>query len=43
MANGARSLQVLWYDEPAANWFGALPLGNGRMAQWYTGASPKRP
>jgi alpha-L-fucosidase 2 len=22
---------VLWYDEPAANWNEALPLGNGRM------------
>ncbi|WP_248927559.1 glycosyl hydrolase family 95 catalytic domain-containing protein [Paenibacillus hamazuiensis] len=22
---------VLWYDKPAADWFGALPVGNGRF------------
>ena len=23
--------QVLWYDQPAANWMQALPVGNGRL------------
>jgi len=27
----AKSDKVLWYNQPAANWNEALPIGNGRM------------
>jgi len=41
MEAGASPLQVLWYDAPAANWFGALPLGNGRMGAMVHGGVPE--
>src|SRR5690625_6675414 len=25
------ALPILWYTEPAADWLGALPVGNGRL------------
>lgn len=28
------SSQRLWYQQPAANWEEALPIGNGRMGAW---------
>jgi alpha-L-fucosidase 2 len=31
----------LWYDEPAAKWTEALPLGNGRLGAMVFGAVPK--
>jgi alpha-L-fucosidase 2 len=31
---------VLWYGSPAADWFGALPLGNGRMGAMVHGGAP---
>ena len=30
--------EVLWYNQPSANWFEALPLGNGRMGAMVFGA-----
>jgi len=30
-AHGQQLEHVLWYEQPAENWNGALPLGNGRL------------
>ncbi|MGH9107319.1 MAG: glycoside hydrolase family 95 protein [Acidimicrobiales bacterium] len=32
---------LLWYDAPAADWFGALPLGNGRLGAMVHGTVPE--
>ena len=32
---------LLWYDSPAADWFGALPLGNGRLGAMVHGTVPE--
>ncbi len=32
---------VLWYDAPAADWFSALPLGNGRLGAMVHGGVPE--
>ncbi|MCW3053575.1 MAG: large secreted protein, partial [Chthonomonadales bacterium] len=32
---------VLWYDQPAAEWLQALPLGNGRLAAMVYGGTGK--
>lgn len=29
--NAQNSKSVLWYDSPSNDWYGALPLGNGRL------------
>lgn len=35
------SLHTLWYDQPAASWFEALPVGNGRMGAMVFGGVPR--
>ena len=32
---------VLWYDEPAAEWLEALPVGNGRLGAMIFGGAEK--
>ena len=37
----ARDMVRLWYDEPAAKWTEAMPLGNGRLGAMVFGTAPK--
>jgi alpha-L-fucosidase 2 len=41
MTPGERAPLALWYDSPAADWFGALPLGNGRLGAMLHGTVPE--
>ncbi len=36
-----RAPLALWYEAPAADWFGALPLGNGRLGAMLHGTVPE--
>ncbi len=37
----ATSDSILWYNNPAANWFEALPLGNGKLGAMVHGTLEK--